>query len=100
MGRPRQELQNLLTTIVPNVYFQPPESIKMVYPCIVYKLAQPSILHADNIKYRVMNRYTLTLIDRNPDSIYYDAIMALPYSSFDRHFNSDDLNHFVFELYF
>lgn len=82
------------------VYFQPPETVKLSYPCIIYKLAVESPQYADNLKYLGMKRYTVTIIDRNPDSEIPDAVSLLPYCKFDRSYSADYLNHFVYELYF
>ena len=83
-----------------NVYFQPPESIKLKYPCIVYERSYVQTLKADNLNYISINRYTVTVIDKNPDSGIADKLLNLPYTSFDRHFVSDNLNHDVLTLYY
>ena len=46
----RLKLQTLLESIkgVSKVYFQPPETVKMSYPCIVYLLDADKGLHANN----------------------------------------------------
>lgn len=97
----RHELHNNLVEIMDNkkVYFQPPESIKLAYPCIIYKLNNIRKNNADNIMYTNWRGYSITLIDTNPDSIYVDRILELPYCSFDRSFVSNNLHHFVFTIY-
>lgn len=98
----RIELQSLFEEILEtkNVYFQPPESIKIKYPCIIYHLANEDKLYADNNPYSRTKMYTVTVIDKNPDSLIPDKIGDLPMSSFDRFFTSNNLNHFVYRLYF
>ena len=81
-----------------NVYFQPPA--KMNYPCIKYELSDIDASYANNAIYTKINRYTVTLIDRNPDSKFVEKIQALPMCRFDRPYVADNLNHWVFELYF
>ena len=46
-------LQETLETILgsENVYFQPPESYKIEYPCIIYERANIKAIKADNIGY-------------------------------------------------
>lgn len=83
-----------------NVYFQPPATVKMNYPAIVYGLSNITSTFANNSSYKRARAYQVTLIDKNPDSEYVDKILALPMCSFDRHFKSDNLNHFVFTLYY
>ena len=75
MGR-RLELHNLLLAALqgPHVYFQPPASVKMQYPCIVYQRVTESVDYADNLKYRNMKLYQVTVIDRNPDSPIPDRV--------------------------
>lgn len=100
MGRPRIELQQVLKQIVPNVYFQPPNGLKIVYPCIIYGRDTVQTEHANNSVYRNTKRYSLTVIDRNPDSELTDQVVALPLCSHNRFFTSGDLNHDVYTLYF
>lgn len=83
-----------------NVYYQPPEDIRMKYPCIVYSHDRNEISYADNRNYIKHNRYSITLIDRDPDSGFRDKIEELQYCTFDRYFSSDNLNHFNYTLYY
>lgn len=83
-----------------NVYYQPPESLKMKYPAIRYSKSDIVSTHADNIKYSKNNRYEIIVIDRLPDNKVIDKILELPYSSYDRHYTSDNLNHDVITLYY
>ena len=82
-----------------NVYFQPPASVKMQYPAIVYSLKNIEKNFANNLSYIVTDGYEVILIDKNPDSIYIKKILELPYCGFDRYYTSDNLNHFVFTIY-
>lgn len=83
-----------------NVYFQPPESIKMNYPAIVYALEDIENAHADDGVYLSYKRYSVTVIDKNPDSNFVDMVASLPTCQFNRHYNSENLNHWNFSLYF
>lgn len=83
-----------------NVYFQPPSTIRMSYPAIVYERSRIDVDHADNQAYFQYSKYTVTVIDPDPDSEIPGRIAKLPMCSFDRHFTSDNLNHDVFNLYF
>ena len=98
---PRTELQTLLEGVLgsTNVYFQPPATLMMSYPCIVYSRDGARPKFADNKPYLNMKRYQVTVIDRNPDSLVPDRVAELPLSSFDRHYVSSGLNHDVFTLY-
>lgn len=98
----RLDLQTQLEELLGsrNVYYQPPESIKLNYPCIIYELNRIRNLSANNNKYKINRSYRLTLIDRDPDSDLVEPILELPMCSFDRSFSSDGLTHFVFEIYY
>lgn len=96
----RSELHDLLAQLASNVYFQPPESIHMDYPCIMYKRDDISISHADNKPYKNKIRYQVTVVDMNPDSDIPGKVAALPTCSYDRSYTTDNLNHDVFNLYF
>lgn len=98
----RLKLQTMLEELLEsrNVYFQPPASIKMNYPAIVYNRNNIDRKHADNLPYTQFTSYEIIVIDRNPDSEIVQKISALPKCRFDRHYASDNLNHDVFTLYF
>jgi len=102
MPKPRTDLQMLLENALGSrhVYFQPPETVKMSYPAIVYGLAKMDGIHADNLTYVGLKAYQVTVIDKDPDSALPDRISELPYCRFDRYFTADKLNHYVFTLYF
>ena len=98
----RLSLQEILVNILGsnNVYFQPPETIRLQYPCIIYERSDIDKKYADNRAYTSMVRYSLTLITRSPESDLVKAILELPYCSYDRHYAADTLNHDVFTLYY
>ena len=98
----RLELHDILVEILGSkyVYFQPPEKVKMNYPCIVYELSKIKSTMADNKRYLNTKRYSITIIDPNPDSSIHEKMLELPYSSFDRFYTYDNLNHWVYTLYF
>lgn len=97
---PRTSLQSLLEEITENVYFQPPNNIRMQYPCIVYARDGSDSEFADNRPYARTKRYQVTVIDRNPDSDLPDKVEELPLCNFQRFFAADNLNHYVFNLFF
>lgn len=102
MARPRQELQTLLEETLgsSNVYFQPPPSVQMSFPAIVYNRDLADNRFADNKLYRYVKRYQVTVIDPDPDSEIPDRIANLPMCSHQRFFATANLNHDVFALYF
>lgn len=98
----RIELQFILQGILgsSNVYFQPPESININYPAIIYELSDIETSHANNKVYRKIRKYSVTAIEKHPDSVLVDKLLELPMCEFNRHFETDNLNHNVFNLYF
>lgn len=97
----RIELHNLLVTTLEtnNVYFQPPSNIQMKYPCVIYSRSKKDEKFADDALYLGQTAYTVIVVDSDPDSSILDKITKLPFSRFDRHYVSDDLNHDVFTIY-
>lgn len=84
-----------------HVYFQPPESAKLSYPCIIYERNSGEIKRADNISYDYTYSYEVKVIDKNPDSQIVDAMFAeFKMIRYNRHFVSDNLNHDVFIVYY
>lgn len=82
-----------------NVYYQPPESVKMDYPCIRYSKSKIDTKYADNKKYISKTRYEIVVIDRMPDNAVIDKLLELPYCSHERTYISDNLNHDVLTIY-
>lgn len=102
MADRRIELQRVLEEVLGsgNVYFQPPENLKMKYDCIVYERSRIEALYASNAPYRLLDRYQVTAIYKNPDSELPRRLAMLPMCSHDRHFTADNLNHDIFNLYY
>lgn len=99
---PRSDLQELLTDALgsDHVYFQPPATVKLVYPCIIYHRDNARTAFADDVPYRYTKRYLVTVIDKNPDSDIPDKVAALPKCVFDRFYTADNLNHDVYKIFF
>lgn len=108
----RYELQDKFELIMMNkvenpenvedsVYFQPDESVKLTYPCILYSLSRLYTRYGDDMPYIGKDQYTVTVIDRNPDSkIAKEIIQKFRYASFDRRYVADNLYHDVIRLYY
>ena len=82
------------------VYFQPPNNVTMTYPCLVYERSTAETRFADNNPYRYTKRYTVTVIDRDPDSEIPNRVAMLPMCAHTTFFVVDNLNHDVFDIYF
>ena len=97
MAKTREDLQAFLEEVADskNVYFQPPPSLQMQYPAIVYSLNNIRNNSANNDIYLQMNQYSVTVIDEDPDSELAKKVSRIPTCVFDRFFTADNLNHFV-----
>lgn len=98
----RLKLQKTLVDILGsnNVYYQPPSNISLQYPCIIYAKETVNVVHADNVNYKNLTQYQVTVIDRNPESKIPDDILKLPLCSHNTRFVKDNLNQDIFTLYF
>ncbi|MFI3173963.1 MAG: hypothetical protein R3Y53_02025 [Bacillota bacterium] len=98
----RKELQAVLEDILGsrNVYYQPPASIKMNYPAIVYTRDKINNQFANNHVYHQTYAYQVTVIDKNPDSSIVEKISLLNTCKHVQHYHADNLNHDVFTIYF
>ena len=92
-----QMLHNVLGSN--NVYFDPPESVKMKYPAIIYTRAKTNTKSADNKKFVSYDRFEVTFIRKEADSTIVDAILELPYCEHVREYKASDLYHDVFTVY-
>ena len=92
------ELEELLGSR--NVYFQPPSSVRINYPAIVYTRSDIDNTFADDSVYMQSHFYEVTVIDEDPDSKIVDAVSKLPTCRFSRHFTSENLNHDTFIIYY
>lgn len=86
-----------------NVYFEPPTSLMMKYPCIRYNRSNIDIVYADNKPYLGKNKYTVMVIFRDADDDLPERLLHNNEDilfGFDRNYVSDGLHHYVFETYF
>lgn len=99
----RLKLHEELCEILENrqVYYQPPASVKLEYDCIKYSLSGINSKYANNQNYDAIKQYQVIVITRNPDSDIPDKILKhFSMCRFDRAYIADNLNHFVFTLYY
>lgn len=83
-----------------NVYFQPPTSILLKYPCIIYNKKSYDNVYADDMIYCLNTVYSLTIITSNPnDDFGKQVLIQLPRTAFDRGFIIDNLYHEVYTTY-
>ncbi len=95
----RTDLHNVLLSICNNVYFQPPENIKLIYPAIIYGRANIDNIKANNENYMVNRIYEITLINADPNTDMVGKINKLKYCKHVRSFKSNNMNHDVYKIY-
>lgn len=84
-----------------NVYFEPPQTIKIAYPCAIFHRGTISSRSADNRTYKKDDSYDLQWICREPDSEMVHTILEeFRMIRHIRHFTADGLHHDQFKLFY
>ena len=98
----RLDLQAMFEDILGsrNVYFDPPESVKMKYDAIRYSRSRIANVFANNSVYKQDDCYEVVAIYRDPDCELPRKLSRLPKCSHDRHYIADNLHHDVFTIYY
>lgn len=103
MSHTREDLQSIFEMIegVEAAYFQPPPTLKMRYPCIVYQLDEAWIRHADNWPYAEHAQYSVIVIDPDPDTQIPKRLRRrLPMCRPSRPYTANKLNHYPHSLFY
>lgn len=107
MGR-RLDLHNKLKSVYTKVtnksfegkiHYCPPATLKLTYPCIIYKLIDMPTANANNFPYKIEHCYELTVVDSDANSPLREAIVKMFTCRLVRIFESDNLHHYVFHIY-
>lgn len=102
MTQMRSTLQTILEEIqttaneTPHVYFEPPETVKMSYPCFVYHFTGYNSVNANDDDYLKSEEYAVRYITKKADPPIPKAVAALPHVTYDRHYVAENLHHFMF----
>ena len=102
MSLSRLQIQDRLEALSDelHVYFQPPASVRLEYPAIVFKVNDYDQKFADDYLYIKDRSYMITLIHYDPDNDLIEKLLwAFPKLRFDRPYTSDNLYHYVYVLY-
>lgn len=103
MAKSRLQLSEILNKIMgvaKRVYFQPPATAKISYPCIIYKFDDIDTAFADNNPYSLTKKYVVMAVTKDPDSDLPMKIAQLPMCTMNRAYTADNLYHYIFDLYF
>lgn len=83
------------------IYFQPPENVKLKYPCLLYSREPDYFRHADDSPYFIKPHYEVTIISRDPDNNLADILVEhFKYCRFNRRIMADNLIHDMLGLYY
>lgn len=99
----RERLDRLLKETVGaghSVYFQPPEGLRLSYPCLVYVLDDLFSKHADNLPYFRALIWKITYITPDPDDEVILKLADLPQCAMGRSFTSDHLYHYPYTIHY
>lgn len=81
------------------VYFQPPMTLRLQYPCLVYQLDRISARHANNLPYHADRSYTMTFITLDPVNTVKDKLALLPKCRMNRFYTAENMNHYTYTIY-
>ena len=99
----RLDLQTELETVLgsDNVYFQPPESVKLSFPCIVYSRSGADTDYAENKTYNMTYQYNVQIISKDPDNDLAQMLAKhFQMCRYTRRFVLDNLYHDNLILYY
>lgn len=99
----RYQLNDKLEAVIEskNVYFEPPASVKLKYPCIIYHRSDTRSIKADDIHYHNTPSYDVIHITKDPDTdIVQDMLDAFERCFHNRRYTSENLIHDSFTLYY
>lgn len=100
-----EQIRDILYTIndTENVYYDPPTSIQMIFPCFRFAMNNTDQKFADNTSYIRTKRWAVTYITRDVeelDAIIEGMLNKFKYCTHETTFRADNLHHAVFNLYF
>ena len=100
MGQ-RQKLHKQLELALGSkrVYYQPPPSVKLEYPCIIYSKTDRELLRADDSVYKSFDRYQVVVLYTDPDLEATDHVLSLPWATYNRHYAVNNVYHDVLYVY-
>ena len=98
-----EQIRDILYTIRETVYFDPPTSVRMDYPCFRFVMNNTDSRYADNIHYMNHKRWAITYITRDvedAEQVVKPVLNAFKYCTHETTYRAENLEHVVFNLYF
>ena len=83
-----------------NVYFQPPESVKINYPCIIWNLSKTASTYADDRSYIQNPKYVIRYVSTEPDDQMRFTLVDVLGVPIIQVYCKDGLYHYIYELYY
>lgn len=97
----RLELHNQLLKFSDNVYYQPPSTIKMRFPCIVYNKSDAKRLYSNDGMYSRKQQYQITVISPDPDSLTAEELEThFEYCKITNYLKVDNLHNTHLTIYY
>ena len=96
----REDFHQFLLQYCPNVYFQPPESVKLKFPCIIYSMGAIGAQYADNMSYLLHVPYELRYITSEADDELVFTLAQLPKCKHGKPYAKDNLYHHPYTIYY
>ena len=82
-------------------YYQPPENLKIEYPCFIYKRIPGEQTRANNKMYKYWRCWEITFITKDSESTIREAMLhRFSQCRHIRDYVSDNLYHHVFNLFY
>ena len=103
MNNHRLDLHEKLCEILGNrnVFFQPPETLKIPNRAIIYRMSDMDQKRANNKLYSKTNRYQILFCTPNPDETVYDDILEeFEMSTLERSYRYENLNYYSISLFY
>lgn len=101
MDRRHKLHEELVSLGAKKTLFQPPPSVQLEYPAIIYTTKSTYTTNADNKVYTGHRFYQIELIDPDPDTPLIDALLnKFSMIKHVNNFKTSNLNHNVFDLYY
>lgn len=101
MDRRHNLHEELVSLGAKKTLFQPPPSVQLEYPAIIYTIKSTYTTNADNKVYTGHRFYQIELIDPDPDTPLIDALLnKFSMIKHVNNFKTSNLNHNVFDLYY
>lgn len=92
----RQKLHEELKRVtgIKNVYFQPPESIKLKYPCVIYSKQPFRTVRANNTAWINNRPYRVVIVCSDGDNKFAEMLLnGFKYCSYDSRYISNNMYH-------